>query len=295
MKFLKKNLSLLLVLLLLFSIAYLNVSAKTTYNDFVIDFDTSSKYLRICEYNGSEENVEIPDSISGYNVHYIDDDAFIDNSTLVSIKLPYYLTSIGAYAFYNCNALSAVEIPSFVTYIGEKAFANCSSLSKVVINSKITYLNSSVFENCTSLTNVTLPNTLTNISSSAFKNCSSLRIISIPDSVTSIDSNAFSGCNENLCVIASEDSYAAGFCAENNINCLSSIKYGDVNNDGKVNVKDATILQKSIINFEGFEIADGTRAFYAADVNGDNKLDITDCTTIMKYAVRAIKKFPVEQ
>ncbi|MDY4812594.1 MAG: leucine-rich repeat protein [Ruminococcus sp.] len=295
MKFLKKNLSLLLVLLLLFSIAYLNVSAKTTYNDFVIDFDTSSKYLRICEYNGSEENVVIPDSISGYNVHYIDDDAFIDNSTLVNIKLPYYLTSIGAYAFYNCNALSAVEIPSFVTYIGEKAFANCSSLSKVVINSKITYLNSSVFENCTSLTNVTLPNTLTNISSNAFKNCSSLRLISIPDSVTSIDSNAFSGCNENLCVIASEDSYAAGFCAENNINCVSSIKYGDINDDGKINVKDVTYLQKHLAGFEDYKIVDGSRAFYAADVNGNGDLEITDCTTIMKYAVRAIDKFPVEQ
>lgn len=295
MKFLKKNLSLLLVLSLLFTITYLNVSAKTTYNDFVIDFDTSSKYLRICEYNGSEENVVIPDSISGYNVHYIDDDAFIDNSTLVSIKLPYYLTSIGAYAFYNCNALSAVEIPSFVTYIGEKAFANCSSLSKVVINSKITYLNSSVFENCTSLTNVTLPNTLTNISSNAFKNCSSLRIISIPDSVTSIDSNAFSGCNENLCVIASEDSYAAGFCAENNINCVSSIKYGDINDDGKINVKDVTYLQKHLAGFEDFKIVDGSRAFYCADVNGNGDLEITDCTTIMKYAVRAIDKFPVEQ
>ena len=70
---------------------------------------------------------------------------------------------------------------------------------------------------------------------------------------------------------------------------------GDADKSGEVNVKDATFLQKSIIKFEDFEVADGTRAFYAADVNGDNKLDITDCTTIMKYAVRAIKKFPVEK
>ena len=295
MKILRKNLSLLLIFSLLFSIAYLNVSAKTTYNDFVVDFDSSSKFIRICEYNGSEENVVIPDSISGYNVHYIDSEAFIDNSTLESVKLPYYLTSVGTYAFYNCSSLSTVEIPSFVTYIGEKAFANCSGLTSAVIKGKITYLNSSVFENCSSLTEVTLPNTLKNISVDAFKNCSNLKIITIPDSVKSISSSAFSGCNENLCVIASKDSYAAGFCAENNIECVSSIKYGDVNNDGKINVKDATFLQKSIIKFEGFEISDGTRAFYAADVNGDNKLDITDCTFIMKYAVRAIGKFPVEQ
>ena len=295
MKILKKNLSILLIFSLLFTITCLNVSAKTTYNNFVVDFDSSSKFIRICEYTGSDKDVVIPNEILGYNVHYIDSDAFIDNSTLESVKLPYYLTSIGKYAFYNCKSLKTVEIPSFVTYIGEKAFANCSGLTSAVIKGKITYLNSSVFENCSSLTKVTLPNNLTTISADAFRNCSNLKIITIPDSVTSISSSAFSGCNENLCVIASKDSYAASFCAENNIECVSSIKYGDVNNDGKVNVKDVTFLQKSIINFEGFEIADGTRAFYAADVNGDNKLDITDCTTIMKYAVRAIKKFPVEQ
>lgn len=295
MKILRKNLSLLLVLSLLFSITCLNASAKTTYNDFVVDFDSSSKFIRICEYTGSDKDVVIPNEVLGYNVHYIDSEAFIDNTTLESVKLPYYLTSVGTYAFYNCSSLSTVEIPSFVTYIGEKAFANCSGLSKVVIKGKITYLNSSVFENCTSLTNVTLPNTLTNISSNAFKNCSSLRIISIPDSVTAIDSKAFSGCSENLCVIASEDSYAAGFCAENNINCVSSIKYGDINDDGKINVKDVTYLQKHLVGFEDFKIVDGSRAYYCADVNGNGELEITDCTTIMKYAVRAIDKFPVEQ
>ena len=71
---------------------------------------------------------------------------------------------------------------------------------------------------------------------------------------------------------------------------MSSIKYGDVNNDGKVNVKDATFLQKSIINFEGFEIADGTRAFYAADVNGDEAIDIFDLIRLKKY----LAKMPVE-
>lgn len=291
MKYLKKNLSLLLVLSLLFSITYLNVGAKTTYDDFVVDFDSSSKFIRICEYTGSDKDVVIPNEILGYNVHYIDNDAFIDNSTLVNVKLPYYLTSIGTYAFYNCNSLSAVEFPSFVIYIGEKAFANCSSLSKVVINSKITYLNSSVFENCTSLTNVTLPNTLKNISANAFKNCSSLRLISIPDSVTSIDSNAFSGCNENLCVIASEDSYAAGFCAENNINCVSSIKYGDVNNDGTVNVRDCVYIQKYAIKKTGYEIPDGSLIFRCADVNYDGKVNVTDATLIQKYAMHMIDKF----
>ncbi|MGN0475844.1 MAG: dockerin type I repeat-containing protein, partial [Ruminococcus sp.] len=72
-------------------------------------------------------------------------------------------------------------------------------------------------------------------------------------------------------------------------------KYGDVNNDGKINVKDVTYLQKHLVGFEDFNIANGTRAFYASDVNGNGKLEITDCTTIMKYAVRAIDKFPVEQ
>ena len=84
------------------------------------------------------------------------------------------------------------------------------------------------------------------------------------------------------------------YCEQNGIGFNPIGLYGDINNDGKVNVKDVTYLQKHLAGFEDFKIVDGSRAFYCADVNGNGNLEITDCTTIMKYAVRAIDKFPVE-
>ncbi len=55
---------------------------------------------------------------------------------------------------------------------------------------------------------------------------------------------------------------------------------GDANLDGKVNVKDATLIQKALAKLASLE-GDG---FTAADVNGDEKLSIQDATNIQKFA-----------
>lgn len=60
----------------------------------------------------------------------------------------------------------------------------------------------------------------------------------------------------------------------------TSVILGDANLDGKVNVKDATLIQKALAKLASLE-GDG---FTAADVNGDEKLSIQDATNIQKYA-----------
>ncbi|MBQ7386309.1 MAG: CotH kinase family protein [Ruminococcus sp.] len=54
---------------------------------------------------------------------------------------------------------------------------------------------------------------------------------------------------------------------------------GDANLDGKVNVKDATLIQKALAKLEKLE-GDG---FTAADVNADQKLSVQDATNIQKF------------
>lgn len=295
MKIIKKNLSIIVIFSILLSITIFNVSAKTTFRNFVVDFDSSSKYIRICEYNGDEKNVEIPDEVSGYNVHYIDSYAFMSNEDIENVKFPYYLTNIGTYAFYGCSSLKSVEIPSFVTYIGENAFSYCSGMTSAKLNCQITYLNSSVFEGCSSLEDVILPNSLQNISSNAFARCKNLKIVYIPDSVTSISDTAFKGCSENLCIIASEGSYAQQYCEANGIDYAKSIVNGDVNNDGKINIKDVTFIQKYLAGMDGFDIEENTRTFYASDVDGDGQLDIGDALTIFRFVNHEISVFPVKK
>lgn len=48
-------------------------------------------------------NVIFPESIDGYNVKGIDNDAFRNNSLIRSIKIPNTYKSIGLGTFYNCS------------------------------------------------------------------------------------------------------------------------------------------------------------------------------------------------
>ena len=56
---------------------------------------------------------------------------FFHCSTLTSINIPGYVTSIGDYAFYYCGSLKSINIPDSVTSIGDYAFYNCNSLTCV--------------------------------------------------------------------------------------------------------------------------------------------------------------------
>ncbi len=72
---------------------------------------------------------------------------------------------------------------------------------------------------------------------------------------------------------------AAWLSAEFHDAVNKSIILGDANLDGKVNVKDATLIQKAIAKLEKLE-GDG---FTAADVNADQKLSVQDATNIQKF------------
>ena len=70
-------------------------------------------------------------------------------------------------------------------------------------------------------------------------------------------------------------------------NCL----WGDVNHDGLVNAKDATlILQESV----GIRNAEQFFCYAKADVNGDGQINAKDATLILQHSVAIIDKFPVE-
>lgn len=61
---------------------------------------------------------------------------------------------------------------------------------------------------------------------------------------------------------------------------LSDKLYGDVNGDGKVNIKDATDIQRAAASI--IELTDVQNV--VADVNGDSKVNIKDATGIQKFA-----------
>ena len=94
--------------------------------------------VTITGYNGTSSEIEIPDTINGYCVTSIGDDAFYGCSSITSIEIPSSVTSIGNYTFYNCSSLTSIEIPSSVTSIGSYAFSYCDSLTSIEIPSGVT-------------------------------------------------------------------------------------------------------------------------------------------------------------
>ncbi|MBQ8572957.1 MAG: dockerin type I repeat-containing protein [Ruminococcus sp.] len=58
----------------------------------------------------------------------------------------------------------------------------------------------------------------------------------------------------------------------------SEFELGDVNRDGKINIKDATAIQKYVAKLVEFD----EEQLALADFNGDTKVNVKDATTIQK-------------
>ena len=114
-----------------------------TYGNFVYIIK-ADKTADIVEYNGKEENVDIPAEVNGYTVTGISGwsgsqqlgsikGAFENNKTVKSVTIPDTVKLIDTSSFYGCTALESVMFGNGVEEIGDYAFENCTSLSKVYI------------------------------------------------------------------------------------------------------------------------------------------------------------------
>lgn len=68
---------------------------------------------------------------------------------------------------------------------------------------------------------------------------------------------------------------------------IRPIYKGDVDDSGKVQIDDATLLQKYLVDLEELN----KEKLWAADVNEDNKFSVDDVTMIQKYCAGLIKSF----
>lgn len=88
----------------------------------------------IVKYTGSASILSIPDTLDGYAVTAIGNEAFRSCESLKNITIPDSVTSIGGGAFESCDSLASVSIPESVTSISKYAFADCSeSLTLTVV------------------------------------------------------------------------------------------------------------------------------------------------------------------
>ena len=264
------------------------------------------------------ENVSIPNTVT-----VIENDAFRGCTSLKSVKLPNSLTTLGYKAF-NSTGLTEITIPKTVVDGNMECFAN-TKIKTAVIESGATVVADSLFYGCTTLESVSVPNTVTSIEGDAFRNCKSLKSVELPAGLTSIGYKAFDGTalteitipkkvnSINLYAVGYSGGKVEGFVikgyagteaqkyAEENgftFIALSEPKpvgiIGDVNQDGILDVADATYLQ---MHLAGYKNSDGTafidtynsNMFMIADVNGDAVLDVADVTHIQMILAGLVK------
>ena len=122
-----------------------HATAKAVATAEVPDFEISNGVL--VKYNGTDENVVIPDGVT-----QIGEYAFVHCDKIITVTIPDSVTIIGRYAFAQ-SSLRNISIPSSVTTIGEAAFLS-TSIQSIIIPSSVTSIGRRAFLGCSNLTYV---------------------------------------------------------------------------------------------------------------------------------------------
>ena len=160
--------------------------------------------------------INIPETIEGYDVISIGNVVFADCKNLVKVTIPSSVRLIGHGAFFNCEKLEEVIIDARIADINHWTFKNCKSLKKITIPKGVTNIGDSAFSGCESLQSLVIPEGITNISNYAFDCCISLKSVTLPSTLTNIGEHAFEYCTSLI------DIYYAGTKEDwDNINILN--------------------------------------------------------------------------
>lgn len=168
------------------------------------------------------------------------------------------------------------NVPEGTQHIGDYAVAYNYKITEVNLPEGVKSIGEGAFGDCSNLTTVSLPESLETISDFAFYNNYQLKELYIPASVTQISDYAFSS-TDGVTIYGEEGSYAQDYALSKNIKFVV-MTAGDTEQDGEVNIKDATAIQKylaMLIEFSGIQEK-------VADFDDNGSVNISDATAIQK-------------
>ena len=212
---------------------------------------------------------------------------FYEKTSLISVKLPLTLKTIGDFAFYHCYSLTNVTIPNSVTEIGFHTFSVCSRLTSITIPDNVTSIGDSAFFGCSRLISVTIPNSVTEIENDAFYACSSLTSVTIPNSVMTIGERAFSGCSGLKSVTIPDSVTEIGYHAFYNCSSLSAFYGRFASSDNRCLIIDNKLIAFTPVGLTAYTIPDSVTTignYVFTDCVGLTSITIPDNVTEIEYA-----------
>ncbi|MBR6910769.1 MAG: leucine-rich repeat protein [Candidatus Methanomethylophilaceae archaeon] len=171
--------------------AFANCSALTGSLTFPQNITTISQYaFNAC--SGLDDTLSLPEELIN-----IEDRAFENCRFTGTLKTPYSLEKIGAYAFTGCK-FNSLTLSDSVVYIGEHAFENVPFSCEFKFPGHIEFIGAHAFNGSTFTGTPVIPGTLKAIENYAFYNCykaeNSPPDLMIPNGVQRMGASAFGKC-----------------------------------------------------------------------------------------------------
>lgn len=277
---------------------------------YLIKYDGTAQDLTIpstikCICDGAfQGNIILKKVTIPASVQKIGEYALANCTQLADIQIPSGLNNIASTAFLSTPWLTnyandfvvigdgllykykgsdeAVTIPGTVKKIGDYAFSGNSSIASVIIPSSVTEIGQGAFSRDSSLDSVTIGSGVTEISTEAFKGCEKLKNIAVPSTVTSVGERAFGygdGVKYAVTLCGNNGSAAQEYASANSFGFVSeTTQSGDMNGDGKINLRDNAIMQ----SYAGDITVLTAAQLKIGDMNGDGKVNMRDASFLQK-------------
>ena len=108
--------------------------------------DTASEYkysiwlyeATVIGYTGTDARLEMPNTIDGYTVVAVGENAFKSNSIITYVRFSDKCKDVGDKAFYGCSSLNGFDINA-VLQLGHQTFQSCPSLKEVTVSNVTKY------------------------------------------------------------------------------------------------------------------------------------------------------------
>jgi|GEM_PF-5403835 len=186
-----------------------NIEAADTVKagDITISYLITPGAAKITGYESGRGNLVIPETINGYPVTEVENNAFRRCTSITRLTLPAKDISYGENVFYGCTGVERIDIhpnnPRIKSIDGVAfsidgkvllMYPAKSTRSAYTIPSGVEEIDRGAFMSSMKLTSLTLPSTLKTIKDEAFYECTGLTSITIPAYVTSIGQYVFQHC-----------------------------------------------------------------------------------------------------